>query len=65
MCVVWLLLYVLTVGTNTQHTCTLIQRFSMTMFVLSEGKCQKIARDVDEFVVCNAVKNAVKTVKNY
>eukprot|EP01082_Thalassiosira_pseudonana_P001258 g580.t1 g580 contig10:328608-329553(-) len=39
------------------------KRFSMTMFVLSEGKCQKIARDIDEFVVCNAIKNAVKSVK--
>ena len=63
----WLLVYVLTVGTHT-HTKTLhtalIQRFSMTMFVLSEGKCQKIARDIDEFVVCNAIKNAVKSVIN-
>lgn len=40
------------------------KRFSMTMFVLSEGKCQKIARDIDEFVVCNAIKNAVKSVIN-
>ena len=34
----------------------------MTMFILSDGKVQKIARDVDADVICIVVKNAMKSM---
>eukprot|EP00804_Cyclotella_cryptica_P025331 CCRYP_012432-RA/>CCRYP_012432-RA protein AED:0.08 eAED:0.08 QI:286/1/1/1/1/1/3/86/315 len=40
------------------------KRFSMTMFVLSDGRCQKIAREVDADLICNAVTNAVRAMKS-
>jgi len=36
----------------------------MSMFVLSEGKCQKIAREVDADLITNVVTNAVKNLKD-
>lgn len=37
--------------------------WSMTVFVLSEGRVQKVARDVEDIYVVDVVKNAVKTLR--
>ena len=36
----------------------------MTVFVLSDGRCQKIAREVDADLICNTVTNAVIALKS-
>jgi hypothetical protein len=36
----------------------------MSMFVLSEGKCQKIVRDVGALLIGRAITNAVKSMKD-
>lgn len=43
--------------------CTL-QRFSMSVFVISNGRCQKIAREVDDDLIGNVITNAVKAMKD-
>jgi len=37
-------------------------RFSMNMFVLADGRVQKIARDVDADVICMVVRNAIRAL---
>ncbi|KAL3793599.1 hypothetical protein ACHAWO_001648 [Cyclotella atomus] len=40
------------------------KRFSMSMFILSDGKCQKIARDVDGDLIGSVITNAVNAMKD-
>jgi len=40
------------------------KRWSMTMFVLANGRCQKIAREVDEYAVARVIQNAVESYKS-
>lgn len=35
----------------------------MTVFVLADGKCQKIAREADPDLICDTVSNAVGAMK--
>ncbi len=34
----------------------------MNMFILADGRVQKIARDVDADVICMVVRNAIRTL---
>jgi hypothetical protein len=36
----------------------------MSMFILSDGKCQKIARDVDGDLIGSVITNAVNAMKD-
>ena len=38
------------------------KRFSITMFILKEGRCEKIAREVEAEVMTETVKNALRTM---
>lgn len=38
------------------------KRFSITMFILKEGRCEKIAREVEAEVMTETVKNAIRTM---
>lgn len=38
------------------------QRFSMTMFVLKDGRVEKIARDVDAELLPMVVKNSLRNI---
>ena len=37
-------------------------RWSMTMFIIEKGRVAKIARDVDQYGACRAVRNAIKAL---
>lgn len=40
------------------------KRWSMTMFIISQGRVVKLARDVDVYNACQTVSNAVRAMKN-
>jgi len=39
-------------------------RWSMTMFIIQKGKVAKLARDIDQYGACRAVRNAVKALSD-
>ena len=39
-------------------------RWSMTMFVIAEGRVQKLARDIDRYGATRTIQNAVKAFEN-
>jgi peroxiredoxin len=39
------------------------QRWSMTMFIIANGKVEKLARDLDQYGATRAISNAVKSLK--
>jgi hypothetical protein len=38
------------------------KRFSITMFILKEGRCEKIAREVEAELITETVKNAIRAM---
>mmetsp|Transcript_26636 Transcript_26636/g.43267 ORF Transcript_26636/g.43267 Transcript_26636/m.43267 type:complete len:318 (-) Transcript_26636:28-981(-) len=49
-------------GWMREYTALGEKRFSITMFILKEGRCEKIAREVEAEGMTETVKNAIRTM---
>ena len=54
--------FTIQLGQNLKNDFFVFQRWSMTMMVLSEGRIQKLVRDLDSELTGRVIRNAVDSL---